>query len=208
MNPFESWTSEMFLGLSQITAGFLTASATIALVVVTVVLAKATKRMARASSQPLVTATIEPNIWSMLHCDFVVENSGNAPAYNVVVKVSPEPGKSERRGEGQLPLQNISVLRPGQKMKSFLADANDVLDQVYRIEVRWKRDPCDRSVENIAYDHYLPKDISRLGAWSPGIQIAEQVKKLREDWKQVASGTRKLSVNVLGERTGSKSGSE
>ena len=198
MNPFESWTSEMFLATSQVAAGFVTALATIALVCVTVVLAKATKRMARASSQPLVTATIEPNIWSMLHCDIVVENSGNAPAYNVVVKISPEPNQGEHREEGQLPLQNISVLRPGQKMTSFLTDANLVLDNVYRIDVSWNRDPNDRSVESIAYDHYLPKDISRLGAWSPEIEIAEQVKKLREDWKQIASGFRKLPVNAFG----------
>ena len=52
MNPFESLTSEMFLGLSQVASGLLTALATIALVLVTVVLEKATKRMARASSQP------------------------------------------------------------------------------------------------------------------------------------------------------------
>ena len=167
MELFESWTSEMVLGVSQIAAGFVTALATIALVIVTVVLARATKRMARASSQPMVTATIEPNIWSMVHCDFVVENSGNAPAYSVAVKVSPEPNQSENRGEGQLPLQNISVLRSGQKMKSFLADAKDVLGNVYRIEVSWKRHPTDKCVDTISYDHYLPKDISRLGAWSP-----------------------------------------
>ena len=198
MNPFESWTPEMFLATSQVAAGLLTALATIALVFVTFVLTKATKRMARASSQPLVTATIEPNIWSMLHCDIVVENSGNAPAYNVVVKIDPEPNQGEHREEGQLPLQNVSVLRPGQKMQSFLTDANHVLDNVFRIDVCWNRDPNDRSVESISYDHYLPKDISRLGAWSPEIEIAEQVKKLREDWKQIASGSRKLSVNALG----------
>ena len=196
MKTFESWTPEMVLGVSQIAAGFVTALATIALVGVTVVLARATKRMARASSQPMVTATIELNIWSMMHCDFLVENTGNAPAYSVVVKVCPEPNQSEHRKEGQLPLQNISILRAGQQMKSFLADANDILGNVYRIEVSWKRHPKDRRVENIVYDHYLPKDITQLGAWSPEIQIAEQVKKLREDWGQVASGTRKLSVNA------------
>ena len=43
-----------------------------------------------------------------------------------------------------------------------------------------------------------PDRHSRLGAWSPDIQIAEQVKKLSEDWRPVASGTRKLSVNAFG----------
>ncbi len=179
-------------------APIVTAGATIALVIVTVVLARATKRMARASSQPLVTATIEPNIWSMVHCDFVVENSGSAPAYNVKIRISPEPSQNDHRKGKSLPLQSISVLRTGQKMTSFLADAKDILGQEFRIEVSWKRDPSDESIESIAYDHYLPEEVSRLGAWSPEIQVAEQVKKLREDWRPVASGFRKLSVNAFG----------
>ena len=154
--------------------------------------------MARASSQPLVTATIEPNVWSMIHCDFVVQNSGNAPAFDVRIEISPEPTQTKHRQGKPLPLQAVSVLRAGQKMTSFLAEANDILDREFRIEIRWKRDPNDESVESIAYDHYLPKGISRLGAWSSEIQIAEQLKKLREDWKSVASGNRKLSVNAFG----------
>ena len=198
MNLFESLTSEEILGISQVAASLLTGLATIALVFVTVVLARATKRMARASSQPLITATIEPNVWSMLHCDIVVENSGNAPAYDVVINIAPEPRQSKHRVEGQLPLQNISVIRPGQKMKSFLTDANLVLDNVYKIDVCWKRNPNGRVLERIAYDHYIPKDISLLGPWSPEVQIAEQLKKLREDWQHIASGTHKLSVNSFG----------
>ncbi len=198
MNPFESLAPEMLLSVSQIAAAFLTAFATIALVAVTVVLARATKRMARASSQAFVTATIEPNIWSMVHCDIVLQNTGNAPAFDVKVTVRPDLPESDLRGDGALPLQNVSVLRPGQEMKSFLTDAKDVLNQIYRIEVTWKRSPLDKSIEKIEYDHYLPKNLSRLGAWSPEIQIADQIKKLREDWKEIASGTRKLSVNSFG----------
>ena len=198
MYPSERWTPEMLLGMSQIAAGFLTALATIALVAVTIVLARATKRMANASSQPFVTATIEPNIWSMVHCDIVLQNTGNAPAFDVSVTVSPELPQSDLRKDGKPPLQNVSVLRPGQEMKSFLSHANDVLGQVYSIKVTWKRSPNDRSVEGIQYDHHLPKNISRLGAWSPEIQIADQIKKLREDWRSIASGTRKLAVDSFG----------
>ncbi|MCY3815987.1 MAG: hypothetical protein OXG59_06795 [Gammaproteobacteria bacterium] len=198
MNPFVSWAPETLLSMSQIVAAFLTAFATIALVAVTIILARATKRMASASSQPFVTATIEPNIWSMMHCDIVLQNTGNAPAFDVRVIANPEFPKSDLRGNGGLPLQNVSVLRPGQELKSFLTESKDVLDQAYRIEVTWKRNPRDQSSEGIEYDHYLPKNISRLGDWSPEIQIADQLKKLREDWKQIASGTRKLAVNSYG----------
>ena len=59
---------------------FVTMFATIVLVLLIGVLAWATMRFARASSQPQVTATIQPNLWSMVHCDLIVRSSGNAPA--------------------------------------------------------------------------------------------------------------------------------
>lgn len=37
---------------------------------------------------------------------------------------------------------------------------------------------------------------SRLGAASPEVQIAEQVKKLREDWRPVAYGQRRLKADA------------
>ena len=193
MELFDALTPELIFGLSAI----VTPLATIALVWVTVVLARATKQMAQASTQPLVTATIEPNIWSMLHCDLVVENSGNSPAYDININISPEITRKEDKKDSRLPLTNISVLRPGQNMKSFLTGANDVLGQVYTIEVSWKRSPSGQSLETIVYDHCLPEGLNRLGAWSPEIQIAEQIKNFREDWRFVSSGFKKLSVNVF-----------
>ena len=57
-------------------APIVTAIATAVLAYFTVVLTYATKKMAQASNQPFVTVTFEPNIWSMMHCDFVIANSG------------------------------------------------------------------------------------------------------------------------------------
>ena len=169
--------------------------ATIVLAGLTWVLARATKQLARASSQPQVTATIQPNLWSMMHCDLIVENSGNAPAYDIIVGIDPEPKQAEARGESEPPLKNISILRPGQEMKSFLSDIESVADQEFKIEITWKRHPRDKDTDMITYHHRLPKGISRLGAWSPEIQMAESLKHMQEDWQQVARGQRKLKVD-------------
>ena len=169
--------------------------ATIVLAWFTFVLARATRRLAHASSRPLVSATIQPNLWSMMHCDFVVENSGNAPAYDVSVAITPEPKQAEARGKSEPPLRSISILRPGQEMKSFFADMRDVLDREFEIEVSWKRDPKHHMRESVIYCHRLPEGISRLGAWSPEIEIAESLKHLREDWQQFARGQRKLKID-------------
>lgn len=173
-----------------------TTFATAVLVVVTCILARETHRMARASVRPFVTVTIEPNGWSLIHCDMVVENSGNSPAYDVKIKISPEPPQSEHRDDMGLPLQNISVVRPGQRMRSFLSEHSSIADQIYTMEVSWKRHPRDKVPENIVYEHCLPKNITILGAWSPEIEIARQLEKIRKDWKEVASASRKLSVDT------------
>ena len=187
MGGWGEWTSIIVPGVTMF--------ATIVLAWFTFVLARATRQLARASEEPRVTATIQPNLWSMMHCDFIVENSGNAPAYDVVVAITPEPEQHQSRGNSEPPLRNISVLRPGQEMKSFLSDFESVADEEFKIEITWKRHPRQRKNETISYIHRLPKGIGRLGAWSPEIQMAEALKHLREDWQQVAKGQRKLKVD-------------
>ena len=187
MDAWESW--------SEIIVLFVTMIATIVLAGFTWVLARATKQLAQASSQPQVTATIQPNLWSMIHCDLIVENSGNAAAYDVALVITPEPEQADARGDSEPPLRNISVLRPGQEMKSFLSDFESIADQEFKMHISWKRHPRDNRRDKVSYHHRLPKGISRLGAWSPEIQLAESLKTIREDWQQIAGGQRKLKVD-------------
>ena len=187
MDAWETW--------SEIIVLFVTMVATIVLAGFTWVLARATKQLALASSQPQVTATIQPNLWSMAHCDLVVGNSGNAAAYDITLEIAPEPKQAEARGESEPPLRSISVLRPGQEMKSFLSDFDSVADQEFEMHISWKRHLSGKKKDSVSYRHRLPKGISRLGAWSPEIQTAESLKKMREDWQQVARGQRKLKVD-------------
>ena len=184
------------LAILQIVVATVTACATIGLVYVTVVLARATKAMARASSTAMVTAMMEPNVWSLHHCDLVVHNSGNGPAYNVEIGISPEILQADVREGRSLPMQNIEVIRPGQQLRSYLTDVSRVLDQDFKVTVRWKEAPDAQQWETISYDHFVPKDVSLLGASSPVVQVAAQIKKLREDWKPVSQGSRRLEVNA------------
>ncbi|WP_053059075.1 hypothetical protein [Croceicoccus naphthovorans] len=91
-----------------------TALATFALWRVTRVLAVETKRMADAAMQPQVVATIVPNPWSTIHLDITVENTGNATAFDIEVGFDPPLSNGEAREGKSLPLQRISVLKPGQ----------------------------------------------------------------------------------------------
>lgn len=57
--------------------------------------------------------------------------------------------------------------------------------------------PNSKRRETLVYDLAITDydDVTQLGASSPFVQMAEQLKKLREDWQYIAKGSRKVSVN-------------
>ncbi|MCP5396859.1 MAG: hypothetical protein H6918_09025 [Sphingomonadaceae bacterium] len=177
-----------------------TALATFALWRVTRVLAVETKRMADASSQPQVVATIVPNPWSTIHLDINVENTGNATAFDVEISFDPPLTNGEARGDGMpIPFQRISVLKPGQALNSYLSGVGDYLEQNFEVQISWKLAPNAVQRETLSYWLNMSdyQGVSYLGSRDPNVQIAEQVKKLREDWRYVASGARKTKVDVF-----------
>jgi hypothetical protein len=176
-----------------------TALATIALFFVTWVLARETKILSRASSQAHVTATIEPNIWAINYTDIIIQNSGNAVAYDITVDFSPPIvlASDFETGRG-VPFQKVSILRPGQKLQSSLSSSSDVMGKTFCVFISWKLRPRDKRRENLTYQlSMLDYDgVGHLGAVTPAVQIAEQIKKLREDWQNVANGSRRVKTDV------------
>lgn len=179
-------------------ADWVIAIATVALVVATTVLAVFTKRLADATGKPQVVATIEINRWSMMHVDLRVENTGNGPAFDIQVSFEPPLPRFKSVPDGSSPpLHRISLLRPSQHLTTSQCAANDVLDTPYTATVSWARSPSGLERDSLVYTIDLGgiRHLSRLGAESPEVQIAEQIKKLREDWQYVASGSRRVSIN-------------
>lgn len=176
-----------------------TAIATVALWRATRVLAVETKRMADASSEPQVVATIVPNIWSTIHLDINVENTGNATAFDIELIFDPPLINDGEIAENEpVPLQKISLLKPGQSMNSYLNDVGDYLDKNFKVTSSWSRSPKSDVRESLTFWLNMAdyKGISYLGGRDPNVQIAEQLKKLREDWRYVASGSRKLKSDI------------
>lgn len=183
-------------------SGLITAFATLALAVLTLVLARATKAMAQATSTANVIASLEPNQWSLMHIDLVVQNTGNAPAFDISVKFDP-PLEREKAAAGlPLPFANISLLRPGQSIGTFVNEFASFNGRVYSVEVCWRSKANSRKLETNRYQIDLSNlgSVIRLGAANPQVQVAEQIKKLREDWKNVAAGTQKLKVDAYSQR--------
>lgn len=169
---------------------------------VTKVLAVETKRMADASAQPQIVASIVPNQWAINHTDFVVENTGNASAFDIDIVFDPPLPRDGENSSGRfVPFQSISLIKPGQVMSSHLTETENVMNIVYRVTIRWKRNPESDEQECLSYTLNMAdyEGMARLGAASPAIQIAEQVKKIREDWQRIATGQRKLKADIYTE---------
>jgi hypothetical protein len=179
-------------------SGTITALATLALAALTWVLARATNAMARATSSANVVASLEVNQWSFRHLDLVVQNTGNAPAFETIVEFTPPLPFMTNAEKNEVPFGKISILRPGQMLKSSVNDWQSVSQNIYRVKIQWKRTPSSKRWECNAYDFDLAAlgKVSRLGAGSPEVQIAEQIKKMREDWQSVARGQKQLKVET------------
>lgn len=171
--------------------------ATVALVGVTWALAIQTKNLADRSASAHVVATIEPNQWLINHTDIIVANTGNAAAYDIQVSFDPAPATQEyQKG---VPLRSISVLKPAQQLSSYLCEFAAITNKTFSVKVQWRASPGAKNVEVNSYSFSMDQfdGVSRLGAESPLVQIAEQVKQMREDWRYVASGSRKLNVDIF-----------
>ena len=197
MDSAQTWITT-FIAVGGLLGSLVTAVATLFLWRVTKLLAVETKRMAEASAQPHVVATLDPNRWSMRHFDLKVDNTGNATAYDIKVDFTPPLINGEGRAGGMaVPFENISLLKPGQGVSSYLAEYPLVRKQVYSVRVSWRRSFADSTREENTYtinmaDH---QDVSDLGG-DPMVKIANDLAKIREDLRSLAQGSKRLKIDA------------
>jgi hypothetical protein len=174
-----------------------TAIATTFLWRVTRTLAAETRRMAEAIGRPQVVATLETNRWAFNHADVKVTNTGTGTAYDIRIVFDPPLG-SLKAEDRPAPIEQVSVLNPGQRFSSYLCEFALLLGKSFVVTVSWRRDPSKEGREQLSYVLNM-KDVdglSRLGPSDPAVELAEQVKKLREDWRQVATGFQRVKADV------------
>lgn len=178
-----------------------TAIATIFLWRVTKLLAVETKRMAEASARPHVVATLDPNRWSMRHFDLKVDNTGNATAYDIKVDFTPPLVNGVGRAGGMhVPFENISLLKPGQGMSSYLAEYPLVRGRVYSVRVTWRRSFADSQREENVYSINMAdrQGVSDLGG-DPMVKMANDLAKMQEDLRSLARGGNRVKVDTYSE---------
>jgi len=196
MDSAQTWITT-FIAFGGLLGTLVTAVATLFLWRVTKLLAVETKRMAEASAQPHVVATLDPNRWSMRHFDLKVDNTGNATAYDIKVDFTPPLINGEgRAGAMAVPFENISLLKPGQGMSSYLAEYPIVRKQAYSVRVSWRRSFADSQREENVYTINMAdrQGVSDLGG-DPLVNIANDLAKIREDLRSLAQGSKRLKID-------------
>lgn len=179
MNPALDFINEWLTPFSS----FVAALATIVLCYLTKVLASETRKLANSSSQPHVVISLEPNTWSMIHFDIIVENVGNAPAYEVKSKVTPLFELDTY--QSIFPYSEISLIRPNQVLRSYLTPYKKLEDKCLNIEISWKRHPTSKDREGITYkfDMKTYDGVTSLGG-DPKVKISDSLKSIAETNKK------------------------
>ena len=98
-----------------------------------------------------------------------------------------------------VPYTRVAVLKPRQVLRATLDRYDRYADVEYIASVSWARTPNGQNRESIEYTLTV-KDIAEatyLGSRDATVQIAEQIKKLREDWKNIASGYKRLRSDIF-----------
>lgn len=194
MTTATEWSTWATFGATAVTA-----AATGVLAWFTWLMARETARANDRASTPQVVATLEPCPRSITLVNILVSNTGTAPAFDVEVKTNPPLPSLDSGSPREVPLQNISVLRPNQRMESLLAEYEQLAGQRFEVRTSWARKPSGRR-EELNYTI----DIDQFDGMSPEPfalnELAHELKQLREDWQWISRGSRRLVVDVHTER--------
>ena len=157
---YDSW-----IPILQIIVAAVTAWATFALWRVTRVLAKETKNLAASASEPFVVAHIECSDISFQTMQLVIENTGNAVAFDISIAISPGLRKPNKTG----PLDptsrddlSVSICPPRKKVSAAVLIGHEGWEDQYRIEISWGNSPGSPTRHKMTYET-SPRDAHRDG---------------------------------------------
>ncbi|WP_081255190.1 hypothetical protein [Pseudomonas putida] len=195
MPDLEPWQS-LLLGVGGLLGTIATAVATFFLWRVTLVLARETTRMAEASAQPHVVVTLSPNRWSSRHFDVLIDNTGNATAYDIRVNIDPPLQNGEaRRPDTTIPFQSVSVLKAGAGLRSYLSDYAPLKGKVFNISVSWLRSHSNPAREENTYTLSMAdyEGVSTLGS-DPHIDMVRHVKGIEQNLSDITRKQLKVDI--------------
>ena len=117
-----------------------TAGATVFLWRATKLLSDKTNDMAEAMSRAHVVITILPDPRRVRHVQMVIDNTGNATAYDIKAEIKPI-FTDNRSDKFSFPFQTLSLLRPGDELRGFVLEGHKLEDCTLNITISWALEP-------------------------------------------------------------------
>lgn len=177
------------INLIAIFSATVTAIATVVLCMATITLAKETKILARMTSHPFVTGTIESSAAGSHHANFVLRNTGNAPAFDIKIVIKPalpDPAGAYPDGKTES-VFDLNILQSGSTAQLRGVLVTDILGIIYDLEIVWSNYPGGKDKQNLKYKVKI-EDGFRSGWTVNGThQIAEEMSTLNANLSELKS---------------------
>lgn len=179
-----TWLSlpENLLTLAQVMAALVTAFATWALWRVTNILAVETSELAKMTSNPFVVCYLRSSDASPQAMNLALENTGNATAFDIQLRVTPAPPTPNSKGltEKDATTFEGSLLPPGKDLVIQAVMSREAYDQRFMVEISWSNRPGNTERQKLEYSFGV-KDGFRAGWRTKGLhEIADELEKMRQ----------------------------
>jgi len=176
----------MWINFGAFIAASLTAISTIILSWMTYILAKETKVLARMTSKAFVITYLESTEISAVAMNIVVHNTGNAPAFNVLVRISPAmPDYADLSSMATESSYEVLLIPPAVKQSIYGVALKDIGDTLHEVTVSWSETPNSSVRESISYQ-LKPQNQIKGGWIVKGIHnVATELENLRNEVKKI-----------------------
>jgi hypothetical protein len=190
---------EIITSVFTIVATFLTAYVTFLLYKVTKLLAVETTKMASASSQSHVVATLENSPWAMRVIDLNISNTGNATAYDISINIKSENKETKEITEYTPRLSHIDVLKPAALASTFQCEYPDIQSNIMHFDITWKNNSKDGPEQKNSYTIDM-ENLLKLGRVmddNPLITIAKELQYSNKILKSLVNQDKRLKIDVI-----------
>jgi hypothetical protein len=198
---FESSGTPFDLDAAGKLASILVAPFTLGLVALSWVLARETRQTWVQNRTPNVVVTIESSRVSLNHMQLVIENVGGGPAYDLSITFDPDlelqSGQSKKppRMISSIPLLRFPILKPRQSLTTYLAAWGEINPKRTHVTATY------RDADGETHTSINEIDLSRFEGTGPIgteplLKIAEETGKIRSAVEQLASGFKRLNVDI------------
>jgi hypothetical protein len=182
------------------------ALATAVYAVLTAKLVRETRNLREAQTEPRVEVFFRPRDEWISLIDIVVKNIGAGPAYDLrfessaVVLNEASDALLKRLSEVNSIHSGIAYLGPGQEFSSYWTNMTEQFEK--KIEARLVVKSSFRSATGHSYSRQHVIDLSELKGLEqigepPLLKIVKYVEKLQQDVQNLASGFKKLRVDIF-----------